>query len=317
MSASNLCPNCQHPNPTGAVKCENCGAVLPPDNRVDTVRFADLPELSQTRKPGYQGKVVPGFVAVYVMDENAPLLFEDKGTLTLGRSAMGEKPPTINLTRYHAGLLGVSRRHAAIEALEHEHTITDLNSSNGTWLNQEPLIPGKPHTLRSGDAIRLGHLALHIYFEETGINGEAQPPDHNPAAKPATGDMGEADSVMIRLVGRPGAVEYRPTQVVTRMLYLPAPETPEDITALPVAPTRFTVQLSPQQWDEVKAAVAEPDTLLVVEGTCTYGKENSGIIVQAAQVSLQKTEAKWQDTPKTVEPLAAAKPAAGEGLQTE
>lgn len=324
MSVSNVCPNCQHPNPTGIVKCEKCGEPLPVDNRVETVRFADLPELAaQARKPGYHGKVVPGFVAVYVMDENSPLLFEDKGTLTLGRSALGEKPPTINLTRYHAGLLGVSRRHAAIEVLEQEHTITDLNSSNGTWLNQEPLIPGKPHTLRSGDAIRLGHLALHVYFEESVSNGEPHPPEHNPTLKALPPEQGEVSSVTIRLVGRPGPVEYRQSQVTVRMLYLPPSETPDDITALPVTPTRFTIQLSPSQWDKVKADAVEPEAKLVVEGFCTYGKENAGIIVHAEKVSVQKAEAKAPDAPKTetppaavAPPIEAPKPAAGEGPQT-
>ncbi|MBI5670133.1 MAG: FHA domain-containing protein [Chloroflexi bacterium] len=322
MSVSTVCPNCQHPNPTGAVKCEKCGTPLPADQRIETVRFADLPELAATRKPGYQGKVVPGFIAVYVMDETAPLLFEDKGTLTFGRSALGEKPPTINLTRYHAGLLGVSRRHAAIEVLETEHTITDLNSSNGTWLNQEPLIPGKPYALRSGDAIRLGHLALHVYFEETGSNGEGHPAEHSPAVKTLPPEQGEVNSISLRLVGRPGPVEYRQNQVTVRMLYLPPPETPDDITALPVTPTRFTIQLTPEQWDQVKADAAEPDTRLVVEGTCTYGKENAGIIVHAEKVSVQKPEAPPGEA-KTAAPPAntaaapkeTAKPAAGEGPQ--
>lgn len=305
MSTPRLCPTCLRPNTDTAEVCEHCGAALPP-LRVETVRFGDLPEVTAAqRKTTYPGKTFPGFLAVYIMDEVNPLMFEDKGTLILGRSVLGEAPPTINLTQHHAGLLGVSRRHAAINVSDHEHTITDLNSSNGTWVNQEPLVPGKARPLRSGDSIRLGHLVLHVYFEEVASNGEAKTADHPAPAKPPTSEFGEVSAVTIRLVGRPGPVEYRSGQVTLRLLHLPTPpDMPEETTALPVVPTRFTVQMSSDQWFRVRDGLTEAETLLVVEGTCTYGKENMGIVVQAAQVSLQRPAA--ADAPAPEPPAAPA-----------
>lgn len=289
MSVSRRCPTCQHPNPDNASVCEHCGAVLPPLS-VETVRFADLPEVAAAqRKPISQGMIFPGFLTVYVMDDVNPLVFEDRGTLIMGRSAMGEPSPTINLTRHHAGLLGVSRRHAAIHVSDQEHTITDLNSSNGTWVNQEPLVPGKPRPLRSGDLLRLGHLVLHIYFEEALGNGQVKPAEQITPARPPTSEFGEVSAATIRLVGRPGPVEYRTGQVIMRLLHLQAPpDAPEETTALPVVPTRFTVHMTNEQWSNVREGINEPETALVVEGTCAYGKETVGIVIHAAQVTVQR-----------------------------
>jgi len=218
---------------------------------------------------------------------------------------LGEEPPLINLSRHYAGVLGVSRRHAAIQVTEQEHTITDLNSSNGTWVNQEPLVPGKPRALRSGDSLRLGHLVLHVYFEETVGSSEPELPEQViTPVKPPSSELGVVHTAAIRLVGRPGPIEYRQSQIVTRMLFLP--NQPDDgITALPIVPTRFTVYIPEELWQKVREDLSNPECLLVIEGTCTYGKESLGIVVHAAQVSVQKPEAADVKQP---EALAKAQP---------
>jgi len=53
--------------------------------------------------------------------------------------------------------LGVSRRHAALVADAHgEIWLTDLKSTNGTYLNDGKVAPYVPHRLRDGDRVRLG-----------------------------------------------------------------------------------------------------------------------------------------------------------------
>jgi pSer/pThr/pTyr-binding forkhead associated (FHA) protein len=59
---------------------------------------------------------------------------------------------------------GVSRIHATIERSEDTLTITDLGSSNGTYLNGQRLIANQPRVLRDGDEIKFGKLVTHIYF---------------------------------------------------------------------------------------------------------------------------------------------------------
>ena len=52
----------------------------------------------------------------------------------------------------------ISRRHAQINYNEANrvYTITDLNSSNGTRLNNQPLVAGQPSQLAGGSVIGLG-----------------------------------------------------------------------------------------------------------------------------------------------------------------
>jgi pSer/pThr/pTyr-binding forkhead associated (FHA) protein len=40
----------------------------------------------------------------------------------------------------------------------------DLSSTNGTWLNDERLIPHKPYPLTSGSQLRLGRMRFVILF---------------------------------------------------------------------------------------------------------------------------------------------------------
>ena len=57
----------------------------------------------------------------------------------------------------------VSRRHARVSWMATEYVIEDLNSTNGTILNDELLI--KPHRLKSGDRIGIGQSILLFQVE--------------------------------------------------------------------------------------------------------------------------------------------------------
>jgi len=58
---------------------------------------------------------------------------------------------------------GMSREHLKIEKKNEEYFITDLKSSNGTLLNNERLNAQQPHSLKSGDVLRI--LDIKIYFD--------------------------------------------------------------------------------------------------------------------------------------------------------
>lgn len=57
----------------------------------------------------------------------------------------------------------ISRRHARILFREGVHTIEDLGSTNGTYVNRgRRLIPGTPHRLQDGDEIIVGKTFLRF-----------------------------------------------------------------------------------------------------------------------------------------------------------
>ena len=53
-----------------------------------------------------------------------------------------------------------------IRAVENGYMLIDLNSSNGTWLNGQILVPTIVYELPSGSNIQLGHLKLVAIYQE-------------------------------------------------------------------------------------------------------------------------------------------------------
>lgn len=64
-------------------------------------------------------------------------------------------PPDIDVSGFPNSEI-VSRVHADIRAEGDAFYIEDVGSSNGTYINNLPLLPGNRHRLRSGDRISLG-----------------------------------------------------------------------------------------------------------------------------------------------------------------
>jgi hypothetical protein len=53
----------------------------------------------------------------------------------------------------------VSRRHASVSRHGDQVLLRDLNSTNGTWVNDDPL-HGSPRVLHPGDTVRMGRVQL-------------------------------------------------------------------------------------------------------------------------------------------------------------
>jgi ribosomal protein L40E len=64
-------------------------------------------------------------------------------------------PPDIDVSGFSNSEI-VSRIHADIRVEGDFHYIEDVGSSNGTYINNSPLLPGNRHRLRPGDRISLG-----------------------------------------------------------------------------------------------------------------------------------------------------------------
>ena len=60
-----------------------------------------------------------------------------------------------------ASQIGISRFHMKIDREGDEFTVSDLNSTNGTFINGERLAPHLPHKVKRGDELRIGKC---IYY---------------------------------------------------------------------------------------------------------------------------------------------------------
>ena len=74
--------------------------------------------------------------------------------------------------------LGVSRKHAKIEPTESGYRLTDLQSSNGTFLNEQPV---QESDLKDGDQLQIGKFTVTV-----GITKQS----------PAAADSGPDDDVL-------------------------------------------------------------------------------------------------------------------------
>lgn len=70
--------------------------------------------------------------------------------------------PDLDLSPFEAQIHGVSRRHAVLAPTDDGLCLIDMDSANGTWLNNRYLHPGQKYRLRSGDTIEFGSLKLMI-----------------------------------------------------------------------------------------------------------------------------------------------------------
>ncbi len=58
----------------------------------------------------------------------------------------------------------VSRKHCELSEKDGVLIVKDLGSSNGTFINGEPVPPRQPTAVENGDEVRLGRLRMYIYF---------------------------------------------------------------------------------------------------------------------------------------------------------
>jgi hypothetical protein len=101
--------------------------------------------------------VIRGMIERIVMKDNA--------IVTMGRFDTGTVPnEEIDLIPYGAIDRGVSRRHCKILLRDNQLHVVDLGSTNGTFLAGVRLNPDEPVTLRKGDELLLGRLAVQVLF---------------------------------------------------------------------------------------------------------------------------------------------------------
>jgi ABC-type multidrug transport system ATPase subunit len=148
------CPHCgKKLTRPDAAFCPNCGTPLKGEaaQTVDTVHGGSLAK-----------------IIVHIPGEETREEFLSKTVTTLGRRS-NNQIQVMSAT--------VSGEHAKIELTRQGHIVTDLHSTNGTYVNGKRLEPGKPHLLASYDIIRfsdaLGNSASLTYIAPSAF-GEVQ-----------------------------------------------------------------------------------------------------------------------------------------------
>ena len=165
----NVCPVCKHKNELEAVVCDSCGAALddPFADPGAKTKTTDMPAVSPERMRAWAidetGVPVTG-IAVYLEGAFSPAHIDSRPEFVLGRKVEGTSESLLDLAPFGGYHLGLSRRHAVIRRTEQGYELIDLGSVNGTWLNNERLVPHQGYPLTSGSHLRLGSMRLYVLY---------------------------------------------------------------------------------------------------------------------------------------------------------
>jgi serine/threonine-protein kinase len=98
-----------------------------------------------------------------VMGTGACIPLPQQGSVLIGRAdPQMERQPDVDLGLHGGGQAGVSRRHARLirRSEAKNWLLEDLQSTNGTLLNDTPVPPGQPLQVRDQDVICCGQLRM-------------------------------------------------------------------------------------------------------------------------------------------------------------
>lgn len=149
---------------------------------------------------------------------------------------------------------GVSRQHVRIERRGGGLVLTDLGSSNGTYVNGQRI--GEPTELFNGDQIRLGRSVELLYTAPAtaaapATSGTATVTEMPPSTGAMAGPPAEDDSAVATLVRDSGV---RPAPVV------PTPPLNAPRVSAPSVSAPPPVQAPPPRYEEPPATIAHPVT---------------------------------------------------------
>jgi pSer/pThr/pTyr-binding forkhead associated (FHA) protein len=134
----------------GTLFCKECGGFL-----LDGSQQGQLQESTHEQFVHY---LIPSSSRQGKLDLSTPIW--------IGRADLeAEFKPQLDLTGDKGMELGVSRRHALIRKDEKELVLIDQRSVNGTWVNQERLVPEQPFPLPPTTQVRFGRLLVIIILE--------------------------------------------------------------------------------------------------------------------------------------------------------
>lgn len=147
--ATLTCPNCAAQVQPDDLICFTCGANLPRNTNTDEFPAPTTVMQEYLRAEEQTGPISPAVLRLAFPTGNVEV---PAGTSLL----LGRDPAESLVAAAFARYENVSRRHATVTMDDHGHaTIRDENSTNGTFVNGDRVLPGIAVRLADGDVVRL------------------------------------------------------------------------------------------------------------------------------------------------------------------
>ena len=184
-----ICPNkmCRKEIPNDSVFCDQCGVHLRQCTKCGSITLAKFCNecggvvidrklsASEVEKQGPQNEVTPIVESTTIINEQiqasgGTVIVETKAELKIVHPNFVITPSSGDIlgrtTGPHSNLLGqfpvISSKHAKVELLGNEWFITDLHSSNKSYLNGKAITPDVPTKLTDGDNLVLANIPFTV-----------------------------------------------------------------------------------------------------------------------------------------------------------
>lgn len=179
-----FCPACKMKNETRAHVCAYCNTPLKGQASQKTVMLRNIREVTGVLPDAYEDFLgapmptaerfmdfeIPSKGLVLINLENGqPIAIQKEKVFILGRvsAEIKTREPLVDLTQFDALSLGISRVHLMIRQTKDGYQVMDLESSNGSWLENQRLVPKQSYPIESGDRIRIGRLNILVFYPRT------------------------------------------------------------------------------------------------------------------------------------------------------
>jgi pSer/pThr/pTyr-binding forkhead associated (FHA) protein len=165
------CRECGATEYEGALFCRECGRSLisPSDQSTAQLPFSEslLDPVKPSQASQDVGPILEARQVTFVIPSSGRRVSVPmQNKIEIGRADPGQNVvPELDLTSDNGAEYGVSRLHAVIQTSHRGVALVDMNSTNGTLLNNYRLPPELPYPLHNGDEVRFGRLLVHIFFE--------------------------------------------------------------------------------------------------------------------------------------------------------
>lgn len=168
-----ICPNCGVQVEDYAKFCFNCGVSL-------TAEATETPAANATATAKGEAAEVDELPATQFQTRSVRLLHVQTSTfidlptiapmVVIGKASRQGVPHIDVKSLPHSEV--VSRQHAAIQIQGKQYWLEDLGSTNGTYVNEVPLLPGQQHPLVFGDRIDFGEGQQFtlVFYQNSPIN---------------------------------------------------------------------------------------------------------------------------------------------------
>ena len=181
--SSLTCTNCDAILEPDSAFCDMCGAPVnkaaPIDDESQVGEYSapqnfEQPQAGsiQSQPPSGQPQVAPRLpsllqaqLVIHGTNKSLPLKPGQLVYIVGREDPIGNIYPEIDLTDYGGDAGGVSRQHARITLQGNQYYISDLESTNNTYLNQQQLQPNLPTPLHNGDEVQFGNVTVTFYTQ--------------------------------------------------------------------------------------------------------------------------------------------------------